>query len=86
MLSKMASAAPESLTIQKQITESLQTSQCSGKKKQTSDQSGCATVPLVHIDRAPSSLALVEQPIHFATQLQPHKHKVEEMDPLIHLM
>lgn len=32
MLSKMASAAPESLTIQKQITESLRTSQCSGKK------------------------------------------------------
>lgn len=32
MLSKMASAAPESLTIQKQITESLWTSQCSGKE------------------------------------------------------
>lgn len=35
MLSKMASAAPESLTIQKQITESLWTSLCSGKKQET---------------------------------------------------
>lgn len=34
VLSKMASAAPESLTIQKQITESLWTSLCSGKKQE----------------------------------------------------
>lgn len=32
VLSKMASAAPESLTIQKQITESLWTSQCFRKE------------------------------------------------------
>lgn len=32
VLSKMASAAPESLTIQNQITESLWTSQCFGKE------------------------------------------------------